>query len=171
MKKKITAAVAGKMLKTLEEERNYWLHIERTDSVYTVGQGEEAVKPDYSYYEVAEEIEKADKKIMNLKHAIQVHHTMSEIQVEGETMTADMLQCKIDQTSNRKSILGKMRKQSPVTRVNNKDKRMNPEIMYINFDQTEICGEYDAVSKKLIELQTAHELFQQTALFEVEIEE
>lgn len=170
MKKKVTAAVAGKMLKTLEEERNYWQHIERTDSVYTVGQGEEPIVPEYFYDDVALQIARVNKKITKLRHAIQVHTILSEIKVAGEVTTADMLQYQIEQMSNRKSILGKMRKASPVTRVHNKDKKTVPELVYVNYNLEAICEEYDVVSKKLIELQTAYELFQQTALFEVEVE-
>lgn len=170
VKKKVTAAVAGKMLKTLEEERNYWQHVERTDSVYTVGQGEEPVVPEYFYDDVASQIARVNEKITKLRHAIQVHNIMSEIEVVGKTTTADMLQYQIEQLSNRKSILGKMRKASPVTRVHNKDKKAAPEFVYINYDLEAICEEYDFISEKLIELQTAYELFQQTALFEVEVE-
>ena len=170
MKKQVTMAVANKMLRTLEEERNYWQHIERNDSVYTVAQGEEPVKPRYDYFEIAEEIDNVNAKIMNLKHAIQVHHTMSEIRVEGEVMTADMLQCLIEQTNNRKSFLGNLRKLNPVTRISSRDKKLPPEIRYINFDQKVIFEEYDVIAEKLMNLQTAYELFQQTSLFEIEVE-
>lgn len=170
MKKKVTAAVAGKMLKTLEEERNYWLHIERTSSVYTVGQGEDPVVPEYFYDDIASQITKVDERITLLRHAIQVHNILSEIEVAGKVMTVDMLQYQIEQFSNRKSILGKMRKASPVTRIHNKDKKAAPEFVYINYNLEIVCEEYDAISEKLIELQTAYELFQQTSLFEVEVE-
>lgn len=170
MKKMVTAAVAGKMLKALEEERNYWLHIERTDSTYTVGQGEEPVVLEYIYDDVALEINKVDEKIMKLRHAIQVHNTISEIEVDDQILTADMLQYRIDQLTSRKCVLGKMRKASPVTRIHSKDKKSIPEFTYINYNLESICEEYDIISEKLIELQTKYELFQQTVQFELEVE-
>lgn len=50
----ITSAYANKMLRSLEEEKAFWVNKEATSSTYVVVINEEPVVPEYDYAEVAE---------------------------------------------------------------------------------------------------------------------
>ena len=50
--KKMTSAYANKMLKSLEDEKTYWVNKEETSSTYVVANNEEPVVPEYDYVQV-----------------------------------------------------------------------------------------------------------------------
>ena len=51
--KKITSAYANKWLKSLEEDKEYWINKEEASSTYVAAINEEPVIPEYDYAEVA----------------------------------------------------------------------------------------------------------------------
>ena len=51
--KSITSACANKMLRSLEDEKSYWVEKEELSSTYVAAVGEEPVIPEYDYAEVS----------------------------------------------------------------------------------------------------------------------
>ena len=60
---KVTSAYANKMLKKLNEEKDYWMNKEKESMLYTASADEEPVIPDYDYGEVSETLEQIEKMI------------------------------------------------------------------------------------------------------------
>lgn len=167
-KKMVTTAVVQNLLKGLEEEKNYWLHVERSSSTYTVGLGEEPVIPDYYYSDVSEKIDEIDRRILTLTHSLNIHNMTAEITVGSETMSVDMILMRLDQLNKRKSILGKMRRHHPVSRIKNKEINATPEYVHINYDMKCVCTDFDKATEEMMELQTALDIFNQTKQFEID---
>ena len=67
---KMTSAYANKMLRKLNEDKEFWNSKERRGYLYVAALDEEPVIPDYDYCEVAKNIEEIDEKIIKIKHAI-----------------------------------------------------------------------------------------------------
>jgi hypothetical protein len=63
--KEMTSAYANKMLRSLEEDKNYWLNKEETSCTYVAAVNEEPVIPEYNYAEVAANISEIDKKLQS----------------------------------------------------------------------------------------------------------
>ena len=59
---KVTSAYANKMLKKLNEEKEFWITKERESMVYTAAIDEDPVIPDYDYNEVTGKIRQIDRK-------------------------------------------------------------------------------------------------------------
>lgn len=67
---KITSAYANKMLRSLEEDKAFWVNKESTSSTYVAAVNEEPVVPEYDYMTVANTIDEIDRKILTIKHAL-----------------------------------------------------------------------------------------------------
>ena len=57
---KITSAYANKMLRSLEEDKAFWVNKESTSSTYVAAVNEEPVVPEYDYMTVANTIDEID---------------------------------------------------------------------------------------------------------------
>ena len=66
----ITSAYANKMLRSLEEDKAFWVNKEASSSSYVVANNEEPVIPEYDYQEVAANIEEIDNRIAIIKHVL-----------------------------------------------------------------------------------------------------
>ena len=64
---KMTSAYANKKLKSLEEDKAFWVNKEATSCTYIAAINEEPVIPEYDYLEVAQIIEDIDAKIKDEK--------------------------------------------------------------------------------------------------------
>ena len=65
---KMTSAYANKLLKSLEEDKQFWLNKEDTCQMYTAAVNEEPVIPEYDYAQVSKTIAEIDEKICIIKH-------------------------------------------------------------------------------------------------------
>ena len=72
---KMTSAYVNKMLRSLEEDKAFWVNKEAASSTYVVANNEEPVVPEYDYAEVAATIAEIDEKIAIIKHALNVSNT------------------------------------------------------------------------------------------------
>ena len=68
--KKITSAYANKMLRSLEEDKAFWVNKEAASSTYVAAVNEEPVIPEYDYMTIANTIDKIDRKIVTIKHTL-----------------------------------------------------------------------------------------------------
>ena len=168
---KMTSAYANKMLKSLEEDKNYWLNKEATSNTYVVAINEEPVIPEYDYTEVANTIASLDAKIAVIKHALNLNNATAKVMVGDSEMSIDTILIKMAQLNRRKAVLDYMRKQLPKAREERTYSSRNavPEYRYINYDLELIKSEYENISTTIMEMQMALDKYNQTVEFDVEL--
>ncbi|MBQ0000329.1 MAG: hypothetical protein KBT01_02160 [Clostridiales bacterium] len=170
--KKMTSAYANKILKSLEEDKEFWVNKESTSITYVAALNEEPVIPEYDYAEVAATIEEIDKKIAVIKHALNLSNATARVQVGNEEMSVDTILIRMAQLNKRKLLLDHMRKQLPKVREALPafgGKNAVPEYRYINYDLDLIKQEYERISVSIMEMQMALDIYNQTVQFEVDI--
>lgn len=168
----MTSAYANKMLRSLEEDKAFWVNKEATSSTYVVAINEEPVVPEYDYAEVAATIEEIDEKIAIIKHTLNVTNATARVSVGDAEMSIDTILIKMAQLNKRKAVLDVMRKQLPKARVEQQSymsRNSVPEYKYINYDLNLIKKEYERISVKIMEMQMALDKYNQTVEFEVDI--
>jgi hypothetical protein len=168
----MTSAYANKMLKSLEEEKTFWVNKEEASSTYVAAINEEPVVPEYDYAEVAATIAALDEKIATIKHTLNVTNATAKVQVGNAEMSIDSILIKMAQLNKRKVVLDQMRKQLPKTREEQRSymsRNAVPEYRYINYDLELIKKEFESVSRTIMEMQMALDKYNQTAQFEVDI--
>ena len=133
---------------------------------------EEPVVPEYDYMTVANTIDEIDRKILTIKHALNLTNATAKVQVGDQEMSIDGILIRMAQLNKRKTVLDDMRKRLPKTRVYGSSfgsSRSAPEYKYINYDPELIRQEYDRISNTIMEMQIALDRYNQTVLFEVDI--
>ncbi len=88
---KMTSAYANKMLRKLNEDKDFWRTKELAGYMYVAALDEEPVIPDYDYVEVARNIWEIDEKIVKIKHAINVANATNEVAIGLKKMTIDTI--------------------------------------------------------------------------------
>ena len=166
---KITSAYANKMLRSLEEDKAFWVNKESTSSTYVAAVNEEPVIPEYDYMAVANMIDEIDRKIVTIKHALNLTNATAKVQVGAQEMSIDGILIRMAQLNKRKAVLDDMRKRLPKTRVYGSSSGSVPEYKYINYDPELIRQEYDCISNTIMEMQIALDRYNQTVLFDVDI--
>lgn len=134
---KMTSAYANKLLKSLEEDKIFWVNKEETSSTYVVANKEEPVVPEYDYVQVANTIAEIDEKIAIIKHALNVTNATAKIMVGDIEMSIDTILIRMAQLNKSKNALDVMRKRLPKTRVEQSSymsRNTVPEYRYINYD-------------------------------------
>lgn len=101
----MTSAYANKMLKSLEEDKAFWVNKEATSSTYVAAINEEPVVPEYDYTEVAATITSLDEKIAIIKHALNVTNSNEKVQVGDAEMSIDTILIKMAQLNKRNQCL------------------------------------------------------------------
>lgn len=168
----MTSAYANKMLKSLEEDKAFWVNREATSSTYVVAINEEPVIPEYDYAEVAATIAELDEKIAVIKHALNLTNATAKVQVGDSEMSVDTILIRMAQLNKRKAVLDEMRKRLPKAREQQfaySSRNAVPEYRYINYDLELIRKEYESISERIMEMQMALDRYNQTVQFEVEI--
>ena len=169
---KVTSAYANKMIRKLNEDKEFWLNKERNSCVYTVATEEEAVIPDYSYEEVCAKIDAIDSQIMKIRHALNVSNATNSIPVGDGIMSVDMILIKMAQLNNRKFVLDSMRKREPKTRLEARqytNKKTVIEYQYINYDLDKVKSDYEAADAMISALQLALDRYNQTVEIEIDM--
>lgn len=169
---KMTSAYANKVLKKLNEDKEFWRRKESEGCMYVAALDEEPVVPEYDYAKVAANIEEIDAKIVKIKHAINIANLTNEVEVGEEKFTVDQILVKMAQLNQRKNILDNLRKQEPKIRINSgayTARKTAPEYRYINYDLDVVKKDYEAIDAKLAEMQIALDKYNQTFEFDVEI--
>ena len=168
---KMTSAYANKMIRSLEEDKAFWVNKEAASSTYVASINEEPVIPEYDYLEVAATIAELDEKIAIIKHALNLTNATAKVSVGEKEMSIDTILIKMAQLNKRKAVLDQMRKQLPKAREEQTyvSRNVVPEYRYINYDLELVKKEYEAVSKTIMEMQMALDKYNQTVQFEVEI--
>ena len=168
---KMTSAIANKMLRSLEDEKYYWLDKEANSKTYVAATNEEPVIPEYDYAEVSATIAALDEKIATIKHALNLTNATARIMVGDTEMSVDTILIRMSQLNKRRFILDLMRKELPKTRQMSGFGSRNPapEYMYLNYDLAQVKQDYEKVSGTIMEMQLALDRYNQTVLFDVDI--
>jgi hypothetical protein len=169
---KMTSAYANKVIRKLNEDKDFWVSKEREGSMYVAALDEEPVVPDYDYSETAKSIEEIDAKIVKIKHAINVSNCTNRVSVGETEMTIDNILVRMAQLNNRKAVLDRMRKQQPKARLNTSlysARKTSPEYQYINYDLELIKKEYERIDGEIAAMQIALDKYNQTVEFDVDI--
>ena len=112
------------------------------------------------------------KKIVRIKHAINIVNATNEIAVGDKKMSIDTILVRMAQLNKHKNVLDRMRKQQPKTRINSgmyTARKTAPEYQYINYDLDLIKKEYEAIDSEIATMQIALDKFNQTFEFDVEV--
>ncbi len=169
---KMTSAYANKMLRKLNDDKEFWLNKEVEGYMYEAALDEEPVIPDYDYNEVSEKITEIDEKVAKIKHAINVSNSSNTVTVGGTQVTVDTVLVRMAQLNKRKEFLDRMRKQQPKRRISSgrySARNIVPEYQYINYDLNLIKKEYETIDARIAEMQLALDRYNQTVEFDVDI--
>ncbi len=166
--KKVTSAIANKMLRSLEEDKNYLLSLEEESRTYIRAEGEEKEAPEYHYEDIRRGVNEIDSKVSAIKHAVNVFNTTTVL--DGLGITIDQALVRMAQLNGEKHRLDTMRKMLPATRVGQTYMRGRQavEYMYANYDIEEAKRDYQAISDQINQIQIALDLANQTRTFEIE---
>ena len=170
---KVTSAYPNKLLKQLNDEKEYWITKEKESMMYTAAVDEEPVIPDYDYCEVSSALNGIDRRICKIKHAINQSNANSQVEIFGEKYSIDVLLIRMAQISKRRLVLDRMRKQIPKSRVENDgyySRKSFVEYRYVNYDLEQVKKDYDETSRLLFEMQLKLDEFNQTVEFEVDVD-
>ena len=114
----MTSAYANKMLKSLEEDKAFWLNKEEEACTYVAAINEEPVVPDYDYVEVATTIAALDEKIAIIKHELNVTNANAKVLVGDVTMSIDSILIKMAQLNRGKTVLEQFDWEKPSREIN-----------------------------------------------------
>lgn len=174
--KTMTSAMANKMLRKLNDEKDYLLQLEQSASVYIEAEGTEAYIPEYDHKDVSSKISDFDNKVCILKHAINKMDTETSITVNikgvSTTMRIDVALVKMAQLNRRADTLNIMRKRLPKSRRQNGYGGDNNLVEYIcvNYDVDEVKGEYDDLMDIIAEMESQIDYINQTVELKFEEE-
>ena len=167
---KYTSAAANKLIRRLNDDKEFYLQKEQEAKAYVAAVDETPVIPEFDYAENARQIEEIDDRIARLKHAVNVHNALARIDVGGEIMSVDEILVRMAQLNQRQITLDEMRKTLPKQRVESGygTKTIKPEYRYINYDLELVRKDYEHVSSTIIAMQLALDKYNQTVEFEAE---
>ncbi|MCR5665597.1 MAG: hypothetical protein K6G01_02090 [Eubacterium sp.] len=174
--KKMTSAYANKLLRQLNEDKEYFLSKEDASATYVVAVGEEPIIPEYDYRETADILAAIDKKVQIIKHAINTANLTSTITVGEEELSIDVVLIRLAQLNRRKMTLDYMRKHLPRERYRmgryesmRQSHSNTPEYECINYDLDLVKAEFEKISDEIMQMQIALDRHNQTFEFEVDI--
>lgn len=166
--KTLTSASANKLIKSLEDQKNYLLSLEASSSVYILAEGEQAEPPHYDYSATSEEVNRINQQVRKLKHAINVFNTTTIL--EPLDITIDEALIKMAQLNHRKLQLDTMRKRLPKERQAVPFTRTNIiEYQYVNYDIGQVATDYNRLCEEIMEIQLALDTCNQTKTFDVDL--
>lgn len=169
---KMTSAYANKMIRKLNEDKEFWRAKENEGYLYVAALDEEPVIPDYDYAEASARIAEIDEKIARIKHAINLANCSNTVEEGGEKMTIDTVLVKMSQLNRRKEMLDNMRKHQPKVRLNTSlysQRKTAPEYQYINYDLEQVQKDYDVIDARIASLQLVLDKYNQTVEFDVDV--
>ena len=163
----LTSKDANKMLKQLNEELN---SLQRNNSMRFIAatiENKEDVRPDYDYKEMASKMDELERKIIRLKHAINLFNTRTT--VPGFDMTIDEMLIYIPQLYAKKLKLSRMKDYPKMERTLEQHSSNLINYMYINFDINDVQEDYRRIDAELNRAQTALDKINVSETFEIEV--
>ena len=166
---KMTSAQAAKELRKLNDQHDALLARENKsrEFVAAIQEDVEKIRPEYDYAGIQDELDRMERRIRALKHAINTFNLSQE--VPGFGMTIDQMLVYIPQLTARKKKLDYMRKKLPRERENIGYSRSSNivEYNYANYDIAAVEADYVKTVDELSAVQNALDQVNSTVLFEV----
>ncbi|MBQ1505315.1 MAG: hypothetical protein IIZ48_00935 [Erysipelotrichales bacterium] len=165
-----TSASANKMIKILEDRKEYLLQQESNNSQYVLAEDERADIPEYSFVKTNAQVDEIDVKIRKLKHALNVFNSTTVLPIG---ITIDQALVEMAQLNRKLPRLDTMRRQKTKTRLTgyNAARRDVAEYQYLNYRPLDVDKVYEENLKRVQTIQLALDKINQTAEFEVDVEE
>ena len=159
----MTSAYANKLLRQLNEEKEFLLNQEENSCTYVYAADEEPLIPQYSYPQTEAQLRALDAKIVKIKHAVNCSNVSTSLTLSsGRVLTVDQALVVMAQLSQRK--------QQPKARNNDHYGRSGAtEYTCINYDLTDVRKAYEAISAEIMEIQMKLDQLNQTVTFDVEL--
>ena len=165
---KMTSAQAAKELRKLNDQHDALLARENKsrEFVAAIQEDVEKIRPEYDYAGIQDELDRMERRIRALKHAINTFNLFQE--VPGFGMTIDQMLVYIPQLTARKKKLDYMRKKLPRERENAGYSRSSSivEYNYANYDIAAVEADYVKTVDELSAAQNALDQVNSTVLFE-----
>lgn len=166
--KTLTSAGANKLIKALEDQKNYLLSLEASSSTYIMAEGEKAEPPVYDYSDTSEKLNQINNQIRKIKHTINIFNSSTYLEPLG--ITIDEALIKMAQLNQRKQTLDTMRKRLPKERQAVPFTRTNIiEYQYTNYDIEKVAADYNKLCEEITEIQLALDTCNQTKTFNLDI--
>ena len=166
---KMTSAQAAKELRKLNDQHDALLARENKsrEFVAAIQEDVEKIRPKHDYAGIQDELDRMERRIRALKHAINTFNLSQE--VPGFGMTIDQMLVYIPQLTARKKKLDYMRKKLPRERENTGYSRSSNivEYNYANYDIAAVEADYVKTVDELSAAQNALDHVNSTVLFEV----
>ena len=163
---KLNCDSANKIIKQLQADRDALLEQERVSQRFSYIAGEEPDRPKYDFAGVQRQLDSYAKKILKLKHAVNVFNVSTTLPEVG--MTIDVALVEMTMLSDAKRKFNTMRNAQPRTRATML--RGVSEYTELNYDVGEAQAQYKAVCDRLMAIQQALNIANLTQTFEVDIE-
>lgn len=166
---KYTSASANKMIRFLEDRKNYLLQQESNDSRYVLAEDEKAERPPYAFNDYNAQIDELDEKIRKLKHALNVFNTTTVLPVG---ISIDEALVEMAQLNKKLPRLDLMRKAKKKTRLSGaySSRRDIAEYEYLNYEPKDVDAIYERDLNRVQTLQLALDKVNQTVEFDCEVE-
>ena len=167
---KYTSASANKLIKILEDKKQYLLQIESNNSTYVLAQDEKQDIPEYDFKDFNKQIDELDLKIRTLKHALNVFNTTTVLPIG---ITIDQALVEMAQLNNKVYRLDNMRKAKNKTRLSGMyaGRRDVAEYQYLNYEPKDVDKTYEEDYSRIQQIQLALDKVNQTVEFEVDVKE
>lgn len=164
MPMRVTSALANKILKKHENEKEHLLRNEQKmmDFHCATMENPDDLRPDYSFKETQERIDMLDQRIMEIKHAINVFNSTTEI---ADGLTIDQVLIKLPQLQKKKAKCGKMRSVPQKERFSIQGGVI--DYLYTSYDPAEAETAYVEVENEITRLQLALDKVNTTVEFEI----
>ena len=166
---KMTSAEANKLLRKLHDDHSALERMETESRTFVAATTEklEDARPEYDYTAVQEKLAELEDKARRVKHAINLFNISQTIDDSG--MTIDQALVYIPQLSERKRKLAIMRAAQKKKRNESMKSSNLIEYTYANYDIEQVNADYRETSAELARAQTALDLINNTAEFDIEI--
>ena len=165
-----TSSQAGKLLRKLNDDYTALLKKEEMskDFLVSLGENPDAIRPEYDFCATQKELERLEKEIRIVKHALNVFNSTTIIP-EFE-ITIDEMLVLIPQLSKRKQKLATMKGKLPKMREQGYARNSAMvEYRYLNYEVSWVESEYKKTTELLAKAQTALDIINNTSTLEIDL--
>ena len=167
---KYTSSQAGKLLRKLNDDYNALLKKEEIskDFLVSLGENPDAIRPEYDFCATQKELERLEKEIRIVKHALNVFNSTTVI--PEFDITIDEMLVLIPQLSKRKQKLATMKGKLPKMREQGYARNSAMvEYRYLNYEVSWVESEYKKVVETLAKAQTALDIINNASTLEIDL--
>ncbi len=162
----LTSAAANKMIRQMKEEISSIVSKENKCSVVHYSEGDEPIRPEYSFEETQKKIQEINSKIIKLRHAVNMMNVSTSL--PGLDITVDEALVEMSMLNEMKNRLSRMKDEIKISKspsLYNSAAQITEQL----YDPAEAAAEFKNVSDRLSTIQLALDHVNLTESFEVDI--